>query len=514
MQVSQEAVSADTSASEIESESQKGIRPSEPILEAFESGRFSDILVRFQRNEFRLHRVLLSRSSYFNNLLKEDTKEIEIELKGTLIGFKLALKEYYDFDRLRTGITIDNAFETLYWAIKLESQDLCGFIGNLISSHLFRPLILIRLERVDCVGLELIKLKKKGDDISMHNIFQSLQASYLSTLFYCLGLCDTDEETLRVKEEFEIQPLPATAKASILESSDIEFRRTDSIDARIDIPTAGESKIKFQLPSISSNLKKSEFLAQLPYFWIQKVIRSDCLCVKDEFERYQLAKRVLELNGTVTFPSTITIENPRKRKMNEIEIECSSAEDLDSMESGCTVIENDSCLITDKTDNIFESAIIYTYMSFANLDIVKQDGLVPLNLALESYWLQNELTTNAKSNKKCPKFRFSYKFTNISTESANLLSPTFNCLSQLFRIMLSTEDGGYKALLQKSKGGSPITYCIYKLDLRGGQIDGSDSPVTYCTADDDGYANLIENREVLENGEDSFWLIACIRFNK
>jgi hypothetical protein len=112
--------------------------PTNPILESFISGKFSDVIVRFQTHEFRLHRVILLRSKYFNNILTDTTNEIRIDLNGSLQGLKLTLQELYDFDKFRSGITIDNVFQTLFWAIKFSCQDLCSFLFELISSHLYK----------------------------------------------------------------------------------------------------------------------------------------------------------------------------------------------------------------------------------------------------------------------------------------------------------------------------------------------------------------------------------------
>ena len=348
------------------------------------------------------------------------------------------------------------------------------------------------LEKIEFVGFELIKLKLKDERILLQPIYQKLQASFLSTLFYCLGLCDDERDEIIVVKEEVMRP------GSSKERQTVEKKHEE--------PKKEIAIVKhFQVPSLTSNMTKSEFLAQLPYFWIQKVLKSDCLCVKNEFERYKLAKKVLEITGTV-IPIITPSDNVRKRKYKE-EVDTERF-DLDS---NCTILDA-NCLEHDNDENIFESAIIYTYMSFEQLDTVKNDRLVPMNLALESYWLQNELSIQ-KHTSQLPKHRFSFKFKNISSNEKDIMSPTFNCLSQLFRLMLTRENNGYKALLQKSKGGSTISYCIYRIDLRGKQVEGTDSPVTYCTADDDGYANLIEDSNVLDGGEDSLWLVACIRFN-
>ncbi|KAJ3078381.1 hypothetical protein HK102_004544 [Quaeritorhiza haematococci] len=43
-------------------------------------------------------------------------------------------------------------------------------------------------------------------------------------------------------------------------------------------------------------------------------------------------------------------------------------------------------------NSIFRSGIVYTYMSFSQLDAVKRDGIVPDHVVLQSFWTQAELT--------------------------------------------------------------------------------------------------------------------------
>ena len=334
-----------------------------------------------------------------------------------------------------------------------------------------------------------MNLKFKDESILLESVYQKLQASFLSTLLYCLGVCDEERNGIDIHAQGETES-SSSAKESKQTTTDDSSNTKDTI---------------FHIPKFSNNVTKSQFLSQLPHFWLQKLLKSDCLCVKNEFERYQLAKKVLKPNNVERFGGY-----GNKRKVG-VEYEGDWNEVGESQDSSSTILETNS--LTEKDENLFESSIIYTYMSFAELNIVKMDGLVPISLALESYWQQNELSIQ-KSQSTLPKYRFSYKFTNVSGATNDLLSPTFNCLSQLFRLMLTKEGGGYKALLQKSKGGGPISYCIYRIDLRGGQVEGTDSPVTYCTADDDGYATLIEDCAVLEDGEDSIRLVACIRFHQ
>ena len=113
--------------------------PTDPILESFSTGKYSDIIIRFEKYEFHLHRVILCQSKYFQKMLRFPAKELKIGvINGTFGGLRLALQDLYDFNNHRQEITIDNAFHVLYWAMKLQLEDLGQFLVDMISKCLYK----------------------------------------------------------------------------------------------------------------------------------------------------------------------------------------------------------------------------------------------------------------------------------------------------------------------------------------------------------------------------------------
>ena len=111
--------------------------PTDPILESFSTGKFSDVQVIFNNDKFDLHRIILSQSNYFQPLLT-NLETIHIDLKGNAEGLNLALKDLYDFKNYRLDIRVDNAFHVLFWGIKLQLDDLCQYLFELVSSSLYK----------------------------------------------------------------------------------------------------------------------------------------------------------------------------------------------------------------------------------------------------------------------------------------------------------------------------------------------------------------------------------------
>ncbi|KAJ3291363.1 hypothetical protein HK104_006158 [Borealophlyctis nickersoniae] len=64
---------------------------------------------------------------------------------------------------------------------------------------------------------------------------------------------------------------------------------------------------------------------------------------------------------------------------------------------------------------IFQTAVVYTYMTFAQLEVVKKDGIVPDAVILQSFWAQAELTNCAVSGEdtQLPPFRFAARFQDV-----------------------------------------------------------------------------------------------------
>ncbi|CAM6070853.1 unnamed protein product [Sphagnum tenellum] len=111
-------------------------------LEGWKSRAFSDIVVKAMGHTFHLHRLLLSRSSYFRNMLQGPWKEAgahEVTLQiddenvnGDAVATALAYL-YGHYPKLDDS----NAFRVLAAGSFLDLQDLCALCTNFIISELW-----------------------------------------------------------------------------------------------------------------------------------------------------------------------------------------------------------------------------------------------------------------------------------------------------------------------------------------------------------------------------------------
>lgn len=111
-------------------------------MEGFNSGAFSDIVVQAMGSNYRLHRLILSRSSYFRNMLHGPWKEaaapnlaLQIDdpnVNSEAITIALAYL-YGHHPKLNDG----NAFRVLAAASFLDLQDLCAICTDFIISELW-----------------------------------------------------------------------------------------------------------------------------------------------------------------------------------------------------------------------------------------------------------------------------------------------------------------------------------------------------------------------------------------
>lgn len=135
---------------------------------------------------------------------------------------------------------------------------------------------------------------------------------------------------------------------------------------------------------------------------------------------------------------------PKKRKLDEDEIKENtlpiSNRPIKPFKSRLYSQPSTSNKILPKTlSSIFETGIVYTYMTFPQLTKVKKDEIVPMNLALESFWLQTELGNDAQSV-SLPPLRFSCKFENIRAyfeeDVVQMSSKPFECAGIQYRLLL------------------------------------------------------------------------------
>jgi hypothetical protein len=178
-----------------------------------------------------------------------------------------------------------------------------------------------------------------------------------------------------------------------------------------------------------------------------------------------------------------------------------------------------------KWQQIFEKCPVYTYMTFPQLETVKNDGIVPSSTVLSSYWLQAELATNPSIG--IPKFRFACKFLDVSTHfledgAPDMYSEPVSCAGIQYRILISREDRCLKALLQRSKGHDAygVQYSIYLVDHRA-PMDTEYllrflDPITTCDKSGSGHAYGIELEKCVKHEKEQFldevWLIAVVSF--
>ncbi|CAN8324663.1 unnamed protein product [Cochlearia groenlandica] len=109
--------------------------------EGFSSGSFSDVVVKAMGSSYHLHRLILSRSSYFRNMLQGPWKEASSAIVNLLVDDKnvngdsisVALAYLYGH---HPKLDDDNAFRVLAAASFLDLQDLCAICTDFIISEL------------------------------------------------------------------------------------------------------------------------------------------------------------------------------------------------------------------------------------------------------------------------------------------------------------------------------------------------------------------------------------------
>ncbi|XP_019181111.1 PREDICTED: uncharacterized protein LOC109176133 [Ipomoea nil] len=111
-------------------------------LEGFNNGSFSDIVVQAMGSTYHLHRLILSRSSYFRNMLQGPWKEASAQVLTLNVddnnvngeAIELALAYLYGH---HPKLSDNNAFRVLAAASFLDLQDLCAICTDFIISELW-----------------------------------------------------------------------------------------------------------------------------------------------------------------------------------------------------------------------------------------------------------------------------------------------------------------------------------------------------------------------------------------
>lgn len=342
------------------------------------------------------------------------------------------------------------------------------------------------------------------------------------------------------------------------------------------------------------------FLATLPLGWIKKITDSDTLCLESEYARYISLKLIFEyriqrfdeikqedaesnkdpFEDVMDSPSEYASESglPRdesysgflgsmlgnvlpsstkKRKrdtaLREDILKTQTLEKL-STPLKRPASRSASRVFYDYENGIklelFTSNIIYTHMTFHQLQVVKKDGIVPEEVLLMSLWDQTEFlhSLDPNSSKKVPRFRFAVRFTNLQdlfptttgddkkSGDKSIFSEPIMCAGAQYRVILCREEtkaipersapiqveddqtesalsdaapkGGkpvIKALLQRTRAASAststqarieIAYSVYAFDRSAfmkGRIQDTSffDPLTVCGFDGGGQAKAL-----------------------
>ncbi|KAJ1344783.1 hypothetical protein BSLG_000298 [Batrachochytrium salamandrivorans] len=626
------------------------------LLQEYELGRFSDISVTCLGQTFRLHRIVLMQSPFFRALLLSNLSSSIISLRTdtdpriTTAGLETALRDLYSVhpsSQRKLLLNESTAIPVLSAACFLELQDLADYCVRQIAkvmSHISRiGLLASQLDNLDPANdLSPASYGPQHQYITLLGRYHSLLNSFCTaTLCRFVGMHSMDEDDL---------PLQITAESEsvsprIYDQTRISFSDSNSgisVVAAAAEPTSANTTL---LPSIAATsfpetisdpTQESvqttldialasplvEFLATLPMSWIKRLMESDWLCVRCEFDRYQITTQIiqmktncresrssserdanalrssisnnsqlnsgdssfqapciksstktyLEKNGTdsvssETFAPMSAVANVtgmlsslfegfmtnKKRKID-------SSEAIDQSNSQVGIHTNDDMSIghnagsesvhkddesqipiSSETVNIYnrkiiplrasrrrsdkhcaskarldsilieqesqiaahilEKSIIYTYMTFPQLEVIKGDGVVPSSIVLESHWLQAELsnpvvgirsrihsTNSSHSNshlgssaplptalrpskpaeKTLPKFRFGVRFDNVREQLAahrhlmtgtdtdsdepplTIYSQSVICAGTQYRLVLCYEPGNGLELSNRS----------------------------------------------------------------
>ncbi|OIT04975.1 PREDICTED: uncharacterized protein LOC109223779 [Nicotiana attenuata] len=111
-------------------------------LEGFNNGSFSDVIVQAMGSTYHLHRLILSRSSYFRNMLQGPWKEAKAPVLTLTVddsnvnGEAIAIALAYLYGH-HPKLNDNNAFRVLAAASFLDLQDLCAICTDFIISELW-----------------------------------------------------------------------------------------------------------------------------------------------------------------------------------------------------------------------------------------------------------------------------------------------------------------------------------------------------------------------------------------
>ncbi|KAJ3415862.1 hypothetical protein HDV05_003926 [Chytridiales sp. JEL 0842] len=450
---------------------------------AFEKGLFSDITVSALSKTFRLHKVVLQQSPYFSRLLLGGAEGeamvvddyLNLEVAGdpriTKESLEIALWDLYtcSSEHRKARINPSNILYVLATACFFELTDLIEYCNEEALASLSRQTILHYTIDLDKIRppQDLSKSRNEQEYFRLLKIYHSsIQSAVLSYL------CQLINVTL------------SEASSGVDRSSGrLEGGQVDTL------------------------------FEDMPVRWLKRVIECDALCIVDEFERYELLKCIAlerrrasrkkrpadngQMDGSKSGVSRLFgsymafggMVGAKKAKLSDGSSDnsspsrdaSSSAKDiystpqkatLESRVNGPGLInlygihdsarseaeeQEDSVIMS-----IFQNSIIYTYMTFAQLEKVKADRIVPDSSVLQSFWMQAELTSRFASPNPASRqpailptlrpFRFAAHFKDVraffNLDSPNaaaaprkmMVSESIKCAGVDYRVLLGLSD--------------------------------------------------------------------------
>ncbi|EGF84429.1 hypothetical protein BATDEDRAFT_34299 [Batrachochytrium dendrobatidis JAM81] len=304
------------------------------LLQEYELGRFSDISVVCCGQTFRLHRIVLMQSPFFRGLLLSNLASAIISLRTdtdpriTTNGLEVALRDLYtihpSFQR-KLILTESTAMSVLSAACFLELEDLAEYsvrqIATVMSCTSNIGVLALQLDHLDPLGFAKPTSYGPQHQYTVLLARYHAQLSRFCTASLCrfIGLCSMNDkdaenscdEDTSADSLNDIGSMTAAVAAEPVSSDNTPMVSATS-GAVKQVQRNNTEKVKLHLQSTdlqTSNVEAAispivKFLAVLPMSWIKKLIESDWLCVRCDFDRYLITTQIIRIKFNQNQPLT------------------------------------------------------------------------------------------------------------------------------------------------------------------------------------------------------------------
>lgn len=254
---------------------------------------------------------------------------------------------------------------------------------HVLSQHLNGQMIELSIP-VDCVGFEIVLQWIYGDKC-LDLLPQQLVSAFVASEFF--GMQELHDSILHSIID-SISPTRSSIDCHLV--LDV-IGLVDSNDHSESVALLEESILK--LLYIGHREMLDDVFIRMPAVWLQQVLESDVFYCQDEFSRYLLAKNVIS----------------RRRD-----------------KSLADNTSNDHVLFMESVyAEIFRCAIIYTHMSFEQLNVVQEDSIVPENILMTALWLQTRFKACVENSESDGKLFFAQSTSDDNSTPAPNKSSSF-----------------------------------------------------------------------------------------